>query len=699
MRATGSAPLRRLARRTRPDLPRDDQPKGLALPLASLRARLDDGSQRTRWVLHADGTLGRGLICESGAAITFPLATRGTVHFRARAQLMPHDWRDCHGSVRAWVAVVGPAGTRRELFATALEASDRARPGGRAIAVEVPGNSTALILGVDPVQTAGDHPLRRAAFLEPALVGPMAAEPAVDLPSDSPLAIEPPLISVLMPVHDPPLEMLEEAIASVTGQTYAHWELRLTDDGSTRPEITQALQRHASSDPRIHLTRHERAEGISAATNRALAMATGTYIALLDHDDTLTLDALAHVADTITRQPDLDMIYSDEAVVAPGLPPSRHIKPGWSPEHMSALMYTCHLGVYRRKLAEELGGFQPRFDGCQDYDFVLRLTERTDRIAHIPRILYHWRAHARSTAGGDQAKPYAYLAQPRAISEHLDRQSLDATVQFGKLPGLHRIVHRIDPGVAVDLVVIARGATGIAEAISSWIAQPHPRWRVVLAGHEEEVLAALEAGLAPERVQVAATSPGSTDGAALAAGAAAATAEQLVIMQTPAVGLTHDWLTRLIGYSQQPGIAAAGPVLLSPDGRIQQAGVALPAGVPLHLRHGEPAATAPPVVFNLSAVSGILATSRAVLDRLGGFDPALAELSLIDYCLRAREAEQRIVLVPDARLRVSGPDPATNDLDAMDVLRARWARHHHTDPYYNPSYRTDRGDFILQRFE
>ena len=188
--------------------------------------------------------------------------------------------------------------------------------------------------------------------------------------------------------------MLDEAIASVRGQTFSNWELCLVDDGSTNPEIIAALQRHAATDPRIHLKRHQQAGGISAATNAALELATGRYIALLDHDDTLTPDALQHVADQIAAQPDLDMIYSDEDIVSgDGTVLERHPKPGWSPEHMAALMYTCHLGVYRRALAVELGGFQSKFDGCQDYDFVLRLMERTDRIAHIPRILYHWRAH------------------------------------------------------------------------------------------------------------------------------------------------------------------------------------------------------------------------------------------------------------------------------------------------------------------
>ena len=154
-----------------------------------------------------------------------------------------------------------------------------------------------------------------------------------------PRAPDGPLVSVLTPVHDPPLEMLEEAIASVQAQTFTNWELCLVDDGSRNPKITAALEHHAASDPRIHLQRHEHAGGISTATNTALELATGQYIALLDHDDILTPDALQQVANQIANQPQLDMIYSDEDIVANGNLLERHFKPGWSPESMSVLMY------------------------------------------------------------------------------------------------------------------------------------------------------------------------------------------------------------------------------------------------------------------------------------------------------------------------------------------------------------------------
>jgi GT2 family glycosyltransferase len=678
---------------------------GSRLPLAGLRCRLDTGSA-AQWVLHPDGVLGRALLTPAGTVVSFPLTLSGEVTFSARAMLLPHDWRDGTGAVRATVTITDGDGRRRRLGSALLRAGDRGRPRGIQISCRLPADTTSLGLAVDRHGIPGPGAAGRAIWVEPVITDPDArtdphAPPTPHTPPATPAPTgPPPTISVLTPVHDPPLHMLQEAIASVHNQTYPHWQLCLVDDGSTHPEIITALRHHAAADPRIHLTRHDTAGGISAATNTALHDATGDYIALLDHDDTLTPDALQHVADQITADPDLDMLYSDEDIIDDAGPIERHPKPGWSPEHMTALMYTCHLGVYRRTLALAAGGFQSRFDGCQDYDFVLRLMDRTDRIAHIPRVLYHWRAHARSTAGGDQAKPYAYLAQPGAIAEHLRRCRIDAEIQFGPSPGLHRIVHRVDPSTSVAFVLAVRDARGLRDAAASWLAQPHPTWTVIVTAPSAtlptvtDALAA--AGIPDRRITTIPTDPDAAAAAALATAAQAATAEHLLLLQTPLVGLTFDWLTRLLGYSAQPGIAAAGPVLLAADGRIDQAGVALPDGVPLYLHHGRRPVSAQPVVYNVSAVSGAVLTPRATYQRLGGLDPTFADLALIDYCIRAIDTDQRIVIVPDARLRVTSPDPITNDLPQIWRLRDRWTETHPHDPYYNPNYRTDRGDFVLR---
>ena len=274
------------------------------------------------------------------------------------------------------------------------------------------------------------------------------------------------------------------------------------------------------------------------------------------------------------------MLYSDEDTVLDGRRVWAHLKPAWSPDTLRTNGYTCHLGVYRRSLVQEIGGFRTAFNGSQDVDMILRLTERTDRIAHVPHILYHWRAHPDSTAAGG-TKPYAYVAARKAISAHLGRVGLDGDVEFGP-PGLYRLAHRVDPALTVDLVLAVETVHGLGEAAASWVAQPHHAWRAVLAAPDaviDRAVATLTAaGIPEDRITAVA-------GGGLSAAAHAATAEHLLLMQTSAAGLTHDWLTRLLGYSAQTGIAAAGPVLLAPDGRIH-------AGRDRHPRGHPPASAA-----------------------------------------------------------------------------------------------------------
>ena len=263
---------------------------------------------------------------------------------------------------------------------------------------------------------------------------------------------------------------------------------------------------------------------------------------------------------------------------------------------------------------------------------------------------------------------------------------------------MHRIVHRVDPAAGVDLALAVTGLDGLGAAARSIAEQPHSQWRLSIAAPAQlhtAITKTLEAAGVPAARTTLVACGGEGPAQALQAAAQAGTSEHLLLMTSPAQGLTHDWLTRLLGYSQQPGIAAAGPVVLSPDGRIQHAGIAMPTGLPLHLLHGAPAAASPPVVFNALAVSGVLMTRRETFADHGGLDPDDHELALIGYSLRLTGAGARNVIVPDARLRTTGRDPTTNDLPALRHVRHTWAATHGTDPYYNPNYRTDRGDFIL----
>jgi len=234
-----------------------------------------------------------------------------------------------------------------------------------------------------------------------------------------------PLISVVMPVYKTPLAFLKKAIESVTAQVYPCWELCIADDGSNDSHIERLLREYSDRDKRIKVKFLPENGGISVASNAALELATGEFVALLDHDDELAPHALYRVAKVIREQPDIDMIYSDEDKLAPnGERCDPFFKPNWSPDLFLSQMYTCHLGVYRRSILEKIGGFRSEYNGSQDYDMVLRFTEKTTRVSHISDILYHWRVIPGSCAESTGAKPFAYDAAKKALRDTLRRRNL-----------------------------------------------------------------------------------------------------------------------------------------------------------------------------------------------------------------------------------------------------------------------------------
>ncbi len=679
--------------------------RGRSVALSALRVRLDEGSARSRWLVDPDGIAGRVLELSGGDAYTVPLSLGGPVVLSARAMLYPHDWRDLAGAVRAAVAVSSPAADRRQLWARVLRAGDRGRPTGFAVSCELPADATALTLELHPMRRPPANGIARAVW-----VAPMLSDPAV--PSRPAGAAAParlrsagtPLISVLMPVHDPLPQMLSEAVESVRGQTLDRWELCLSDDGSTDPAVIGSLERYAADDPRIKLTRHPTARGISAATNAALGLAQGEYVALLDHDDTLAPDALERVAAALAAEPDLDMLYTDEDIVDGGRQVWVHLKPAWSPDTLRTNGYTCHLGVYRRTLVQEIGGFRSQFDGSQDIDMILRLTERSERVAHVPGILYHWRAHSGSTAGAD-AKPYAYVAARRAYADHLRRTGVGGQVGYGP-PGLYRLATETDAAARVEIVIATPSVQGLESAVRSWGGQDHDNWALTLAvprsTHAEIASLITRAGVAPDRTTIAAADGDLTDTLARLALDAAERAAFLLLLPSPVAGLTHGWLSRLLSYVLQPGVGVAGPIVLAADGRVAHGGIALPGGVPLPLLHGTRTSIDDffgygTSVYNVSAVSGALLTPSPLFRALGGLDHSARSLALAEYCVRAGDAGERIVTVPDVRMRLTAGDDADNDLPAMWSLADRWSATHDSDPFYNPGYRTDRGDFQVIR--
>jgi O-antigen biosynthesis protein len=505
-----------------------------------------------------------------------------------------------------------------------------------------------------------------------------------------------PLFSILTPVHNPPPRILEEMLRSVREQRFPDWELRLVDDGSTDAEVIRILETACAEDERIHLARHEKAGGISVATNTALAAAEGEYIALLDHDDLLTDDALLTVAAAVAADPTIDMLYSDEDVFDEEERLALFIKPDWSPDLMRSHMYTCHLGIYRRRLAEEVGGFRPKFDGSQDYDLVLRISERTDRIVHIPRVLYHWRSHKGSVAENLAAKPHAFAAARHAIVEHLDRLGVEADVHFDALRCWYRVDYPPDDTQTVGLILPLTDADdaiidALRRAARAWARIDDVDWELVLVGSESVLRAGAESlGELDRAGRLRRVPVGTARGRAAMMNAAVEStpADCLVFLDHPVEQLTSHWLRRLRAIADQPDIGAVGAKTLAQDGRVEHAGLVLSEGLPLPVQMGADQIEPGPMALlyvraNFSSLSGTVVTTRETFRALGGFDERFDLLAMPDYCLRAWDSGLRVISESSVVVRRTDLAPATNDLVELAAFARYWRDRVPTDPYYH----------------
>jgi hypothetical protein len=685
--------------------------EGVRVPLAGLLGDVEEGSAAP-WTdaIEVAGVRLGGLAVDPPTSLTFRLTDLPTVCVRAFCALRPGAWTHNRGGVRFRARLSDGAG--RILAETVCDVDPAARTDDRrwvpltlslpavgepcelTVATELPAGAAAdfswAVLG-DPVLLVAPTGADVAALPDTrAVVKAIARPPRVRRASDH--VEDAPLISLLLPVHDPDPELLQQTIDSVLTQTSGKWELCIVDDGSSRSGVPAILD-SAARDERLSVQRHEIAQGISAATNAALRRATGAYVATLDHDDLLAPEAIAAVGARLAADPSADVLYTDNDKVAAGVRFAPSLKPGWSPELLRACMYTLHLGIYRRTLVEEIGGWRSEFDGAQDHDLMLRLSERTDRIVHLPKTLYSWRAHAGSAALGDLAKPQAYDRGLAAVSEHLRRTGVDAVAEALPIAGRFRVVYG-SPGerVAVVLPLPAR----LTE-------EPD------LAGHLAAMAAALDAELvvaAPEpaadvlseRVTVV-RAAGATWGALARAGAGATDAEVLVLLDALCVPQTADWLAELTGPLRDPGVRASSPLVVDGDGRVVHAGVALLRGLPLPVHPGaatagEEVAPELTMVTDRSAAAGVVALTRATLDRSGGPDERLDLLALTALTARLTRDGGRVACSPHAPWRLLGRPPTTD----LEELRAFALEHRgRADRYYNPRLWPDRAAHVVPR--
>jgi GT2 family glycosyltransferase len=455
-----------------------------------------------------------------------------------------------------------------------------------------------------------------------------------------------PVFSIVVPLYNTPQDVFSKMLESVLGQWYPRWELILVDDKSPLPSVRQGMEK--ISDPRVKNIFPEKNEGISGATNHGLAAATGDYIVFLDHDDELTPDCLFELARCAAEQ-DPDYIYSDEdKILADGRFGDVFFKPDWSPDALMSTMYTCHVSCVRRSMLAEVGGLRPEFDGSQDWDFILRVTEKTRRIAHIAKVLYHWRAVPGSAAADHNAKPYAIEAGRRAQIAALERRNLAATVEeLPNLPGHHRIHYAMRGQPLVSIIIPSKNNGPVLSRCIDTIRQnsSYRHFEIVLLDNgssEAGTLDYLETlANAPDIKMVRHDAPFNYSGLNNL-GARKAAGEILLFLNDDTEVLTPDWIERMAGYAQLDHVGSVGAKLLYPGGReIQHGGVLNLAHGPDHafLRRDadDPGYFLRNIIeYDWAAVTGAcMMIERRKFDAAGGFDENFpVAYNDVDLCFR-----------------------------------------------------------------
>ena len=520
-----------------------------------------------------------------------------------------------------------------------------------------------------------------------------------------------PTFSVIVPIYNVEEALLRKCLDSVVTQIYGNWELCLADDASDRPPARPLLEEYRARDSRIKVVYLDRNRGISAATNAALELATGDYIALLDNDDELALDALFHVAKLINEHPEADMVYSDEDKInQAGNFCEPFFKPDWSPNLLLSQMYICHLGVYRRSIAEKIGLFREGFDGSQDYDFVLRFTEETDNIFHIARILYHWRIIPGSTAEKYDSKD-SDIPSLKALTHAMHRQELPGIVERGLEMGTFRVRPTIRGEPLVSIIIPTRDRSDLLERCLDSIEKrtTWPNFEILVmdnGSRENRSLDYLQRLRERDRYHVIRFDGPFNYAAINNSASREASGEYLIFLNNDTEVETGDWLEAMMEVLQLPEAGAASAKLLYPDDTVQHAGIVMGLGgianpAFYQTRHSDRTYfNQSAVIRNYSAVTGAcMMVSKDIFEELGGFDEENLPIAYndIDFCLRLNEKGYLVVYTPFAILyhHEAASRGYREDPEAYFMLR-NWKEVIDRDPYYNPNLARDRFDFSLK---
>jgi GT2 family glycosyltransferase len=527
---------------------------------------------------------------------------------------------------------------------------------------------------------------------------------------------DPPLISVVMPAYETRPDLLRAAIGSVVAQLYPHWELCIADDASPSPHVAQILAEVAAAEPRLRWVRRDSNGHISAASNSALALASGPWVALMDHDDILHETALYRLAREALAHPGAEIVYSDEDKIdAAGQPWGPYFKPDFDPDLLYGQNVISHLGCYRRELLQRIGGFRLGFEGSQDYDLALRAVRAAgpQAVRHIPAMLYHWRQGGEGESFSESQLQRCIDVARRSIAEALEAEGRgDSVVENPLVPVFNRVIrHLPDPAPLVSIIVPTRDRHELLAPCVEGILRrtDYPAIELIIVDNDSsdpETLALFGRLAADARVRIL-RSPGPFNYSRLNNLAAeAASGEVLLLLNNDTEVIEAGWLREMVSQAIRPGIGAVGAKLLYPDDTIQHAGVILgigwPGGIAGHAYPGAPR-TDPGAFGHLGLVRSVAAVTAACLAvrkslyaQVGGLDEENLAVAFndVDFCLRLMEAGYRNIWTPFAELYHKESASRGDDLVGrkaarfqaeVQYMRSRWGRLLDQDPYWNPS--------------
>lgn len=529
-----------------------------------------------------------------------------------------------------------------------------------------------------------------------------------------------PKISILVPVYNTPETFLRQMIESVQKQTYGNWELCIANANPANEQVKVILKEYTANDARVKVTDVPENEGIAQNTNKALEIADGTFIGLLDHDDVLAENALYEVVKELNKAVDTDVIYTDEDKVSTAMDEyfSPNFKPDFNLDMLRSNNYFCHFFVAKKELIETVGGFRGEYNGAQDYDLFLRCIEKAERIAHIPKILYHWRVHQESTADNPLSKMYAYDAGQKAIEQHLKRCGVTAEVSKTENLGFYRVKYQQEGSPLVSILIPNKDQKDtLDQCLKSIEARTdYENYEIIIIENnstEQETFEYYKQIKNP-KIRVIEWKDEFNYSAINNFGVRHAKGEYLLFLNNDIEVINSDWLGEMLSNCQREEVGAVGAKLYYPDNTVQHAGVIVGIGgvagsVFVGLKRGYTGYMhRASIQQNLSAVTAAcMMVKKSVFEEAGGFEEELkVAFNDIDFCLKIREKGHLIVYDPYVELyhyesKTRGAEDTTEKIrrfqSEIEYMRSHWSSIlKNGDPAYNPNLSLKKWDYSLR---